>query len=196
MCTAAFVKRHIWSLSRGVLFTTRDVVSCGSRAAVDQTLYRLVKCGEIIRLARGVFVRHDWGLALPSALELATVKADSFARKILTHGADAAKALGLVALGNKEPTYITSGRSSSFRFGDTVIHFKGSSPRKMCRGDRQEALLIRSLWHLGSEECKPSAVSTARSSIGRYERQVLRQSGSMMPAWMWRHFHGLIPALR
>ncbi len=75
MYTATFIRRHIFQLPAGQLFATRHLLAYGSRAAVDQALYRLVRSGVIVRLARGVFVRQEAGAGLPSALQVAAVKA-------------------------------------------------------------------------------------------------------------------------
>lgn len=188
MWTITFIRRHIFRLTKGSLFVTRDFLSYGSRAAVDQSLSRLVKQGIIRRLARGVFARDDHPIPTPSALEIATIKAAAFGKQILTHGLDAAAALGLVAQGNREPTYCASGRSTSFQYGSVMIHLCGTCPRKMALGDSRNGLLIRALWQLGRKNCDQSTLGKVRSNRGRTDREQLRQSGGLMPQWMWSLF--------
>jgi len=183
MWTTAQIRRHIQRLPRGSLFTTRDMLGYGSRASVDQTMYRLVKRGEILRLARGVFMVEAPDARLPSPVEVAMVKARSFARTILTHGRDIAQSLGIIADGNAEPTFTIDGRSSSFRYQDQVILLKGASPRKML-DDGKAARAVRALWHIGRHRCDQRSVMLATASFGRNDRKELQALASLMPAWM------------
>ncbi len=50
MCTAA-IREKISNIDIDVLFSTREFLSYGKRAAVDEALYRMVKNGDITRVA-------------------------------------------------------------------------------------------------------------------------------------------------
>ncbi|MFY0104189.1 hypothetical protein ABTP95_20360, partial [Acinetobacter baumannii] len=80
MSTMARIRRLISSIQLGELFTTRNCLSFGSRGSVDQSLYSLVKSGTIVRVVRGVFMRP--GSDMPTALQLAKIKAESFGKRI------------------------------------------------------------------------------------------------------------------
>lgn len=189
MWTIAQVRRYINRVELGQLFTTRDFLSYGSRAAVDQALCRLVKSGYIERVARGVFVKASQaGQMIFSAMAVARVKAESFGKRIFSHAADAAQKLGLIPAGNRQPSFATNGRSSSFRFGDSVIHLRECSPKKMWLGDSNAGLVIRALWHLGQSRCNARAVMTASQCLGRFDRAELRQRAAFMPAWLNSYF--------
>ncbi len=186
MFTAAHVKRHIARLQEGQIFTSREFLSYGTRAAIDQALYRLVKSGYIRRLARGVFIVPQAGARSPTPLEVAAAKARAFAKHIFQHGAEAGKMLGILAEGNREITYSTNGPSSSFRYGNIVIHFKRSAPRKIACGDTAVGLVIRALWHIGKRGHTSALSRAASSGLGRTERGELRQHAGLMPQWMSR----------
>ena len=173
--TSAHIKKFINSLEKGKIFSTRDVLIHGSRTAVDQCLCRLVKQEIIIRLARGLFMRHDFDVSLPSTHVLALAKAKAFGKQIVSHN----KELG------GEFSYLIGGRSSSFRTRDNqVIHFKATSPRKMYLGDSPVGLAIRNLWHQGKYLCDQYALEAVTLRFNRLERQKLRQSAHIMPAWL------------
>jgi len=53
--TAHKIKRRIIGKGRGYVFTPRDFLDLGSRAAVDQALSRLADQGAVRRLARGIY---------------------------------------------------------------------------------------------------------------------------------------------
>jgi len=195
MWTSAQIRRHICILARDALFTTRDFLSYGSRAAVDQALYRLVKQGEIVRLARGVFRKGDCKVSMPTAVQVARAKAQAFARNVFSHGFDAAYRFGLRKEGNKEPTFCTTGRSSTFMYGDTRIHFKGTSSRKVCLGNEQLALAIRALWQGGKASCNRLALSKVCQLLGRYELRTMAKSAAQMPGWLWTVFRMPAPII-
>lgn len=145
MFTSARIRIHIAALSEEDIFVTKDLLNYGTRAAVDIYLSTLVKAEKIIRLARGVFIKKPSRLnyVLPNALQVAHAKAHAFGKKIFVHGADAAKRIGIVTSGNAEPTYISNGSTTSFRFGDTRIHFKGAAPRKVNLAENKQGAFIK-----------------------------------------------------
>lgn len=184
MLTISHIRRLSNRLSPDELFTTRDCLSFGSRAAVDQALSRLVKFGEITRVARGVFAKFSANQIAYSPFKVASIKARAFGKQIFVHGLAAAKKLNISDSDNNEPTFATNGSTSSFRFQDTVIHLMGVSPRKTRLEDRPAGLLTRAMWHLGKTKCTPKLVHTATISFERHDRDDLRQSTWLMPAWM------------
>lgn len=184
MCTS-YIRRHITRLPRNHIFKTREFLSYGSRTAVDQVLFRMVRSGLIIRLARGVFVRE--GSKIPELFEIARAKAGAFGKQILRHCNDVAFDLGLTAAGNAEPTFATSGSSSSFLAGATRVHLRHIGPRKVHLGESQAGKALRSLWHLGRGLCKNfHIVSTQAKFLLRSDRDEFRQSIAWMPTWMTR----------
>ena len=181
-----FIGRHINRAPANRIFTTRDFLSYGSRRAVDQALFRMVRSGWIVRVARGVFVKQ--GTKLPSVLEIASAKAKAFGKQITRHCADLASDLVLTARGTTELTFATSGCTSSFLAGDTRVQMKHIGPRKTVLGDTKAGRAIRALWHLGQAACTAYHVSTAHRSFSRTDYEEFRRSAAWMPAWMTRLF--------
>jgi hypothetical protein len=109
MWTSACVKGFIHRLKDGDIFTTRDVIGCGKRSAVDQALKRCVADEIITRIARGVFMRdYMRRFRNVSAEEVARIKAQSFRKSFLVDN----------------NTFRVDGRASSFAFGDTRIQLQ------------------------------------------------------------------------
>jgi len=183
-----FIRRFIFMLEKGRLFTTRDCLNFGKRASVDQALCRLVRDGTIVRLARGVFRRNDWNLPHAGAFDVALAKARAFGKTIACHGADLACDLGLVDEGNHEPTFAVDKGSSSFRFGGTVIHLREACLRKMQGGDSKVGQVVRALWYIGRSFCTLELVMKACSRLGRIERKELVSTIARMPAWLGDRF--------
>jgi hypothetical protein len=169
MWTATFIRRHIFSLPADQPFTTRDCLIYGVRAAVDQTLYRLVKKGTIRRLARGIFVRDERKYF--SVFEIASIKAEAFGRKILKH--DGAAAL-----------FIINSRSTSFRSGGKVIALQERSQRKMRLGDGKVGQAMQALWQIGEGEVNRSVIQRATDHFRSTDRVEVTTSIRWLPAWL------------
>ncbi len=184
MWTSTHIRKFIFSLPKGVIFSTRELLNFGTRAAVDQCLCRLVKGGDIRRLAWGLFMRNDFQVPMPSTLVIATEKARAFGRQLITDGSEAARLLGLISLGNRKIIYATNGRSSSFKINNIRVYLKGISARKMALGDTPVGLAIRALWQLGKEACQPEAIEKATSNFNRSLSQQFNQSRHLMPVWI------------
>lgn len=185
MWTMAHIRRHICNLEHERPFSTREFLTYGTRKAVDQALWRLVNLGEIIRVARGLFIKR--GAPQPSLFEIAEAKATAFGKKIVMHGAVAADELKIAVQSTKQQIYATHGRSSSFRVGHIVIRFIGMSARKLKKGNEPVGLIIRALWHIGKKALNPQIVSQATINLNRSERQLLRKSIYLMPHWMAKY---------
>lgn len=186
---ASRVRRHINKLGSDAIFVTRDVLYCGKRAAVDSVLYRLVRSGDLIRLARGVFTSSRLAKQIPSAFEIVKAKAAAFKRAIFRHSLDAAVELGLSATGNPDMVFATDGANSSFfihAYGKRV-ELKNVCPRKRDDNDSEVLRAIRAVW----VTCRGSSClgDTSRRSVAhRLGRQAWDQfltSFQIMPAWLW-----------
>jgi Family of unknown function (DUF6088) len=188
MCTSTFIKRHILELPKGMIFSTREMLNYGRRSAVDQCLYRLVKTGRIIRLARGLFMTEYSDNMPPSALQVAKEKAKAFGKQILTDAVGAAQSIGLNVVGNTSITYAINGHSSSFKYEGISIHFRGICARKMSLRDDTVGLAIKALWQLGRQYCNQAVVARATNEFKRSERHQFRQSCHIMPEWMTNIF--------
>lgn len=190
MYVIEMIREHINRLPMEVLFTTRDLLNYGPRPAIDNSIYSLVRSGEIVRIARGVFASSKRTTEV-STLEVATVKAKSFGRTIISHARDVAWQLGLVDPLDKnlQPTFATNGRTSRFRFGAITIHFKGTSPRKMSLGDSRTGQTIRALCHIGKERISLENVEAAIENLSADERTRAGNLCAFMPAWLSNFFY-------
>lgn len=186
MYTLMRVRQLIHKLKLNQLFSTRQCLSFGSRGAVDQALYCLVKSGEIIRVTRGVFLKR--GSSTPSILAVAKIKARSFGKRIYTHDANTARALGFSAESKQNHIFNCSGRSSHFRFGDITITFVGSSPKKLQKRESLAGQVISALDHLGKQKTSVALLELTYPTWSKSVDEIKSLAG-FMPAWMNGLFH-------
>jgi hypothetical protein len=187
MATVGLIRKHIEALPVDKLFTSRDLLCYGTRSAVDNTVYELKKSGEIVSVTRGVFKKKQ-RVKPVTVLELATVKAESFGRQIITHAANIAGQLGLLPQKELEHHFATNGRTSSFKFSSIVIHFKGTSTRKMSLGESPAGSVIRALCYLGKERFTEESAGHATRHLAHSDRLEIGRLCSSMPAWLSNFF--------
>jgi hypothetical protein len=148
-------------------------------------MYRLVKDGEIERLARGVFIRPDYAKKLPTLAQLTKAKAKSFGRKIVTYGKEAAKKLALVPEETHSMTSLSNGSSSSFRsYAHGRYYAHATSPRKMNVGNGIAGKVIKALWYLGDEFIEIDLVKDAIAHLKDADWRELYAIWHYMPYWM------------
>jgi hypothetical protein len=189
MSTASFVRRHVYRLPVGVPFAARELMAYGSAPAVYRAIYRLIKKEVIRRIAQGVYMKYHWKCSMPSAFEIARLKAEVFGKFISMHGADAALELGLSSQRLPHPTFYVSGRSSSFRYGALIVKLQGINMRRLRLGESRAAKTIAAFWSLGksaSSESRP--IWNAVRFLGRLDKLELQLSKPWMPEWLGRHF--------
>ena len=166
-------------------FSTQQVLNLGTREAIDQALYRLVKCGYITRIAWGLFtLRTNEQNFEP--LAVAKFKAQVFKKKIAIHGLDIASKLGLVAPDQAQQLFSVYGVSSVFQSMKRELTLKSYSPRKIALGDSPVGEIISALWFIGEENCDNSVVASALSHLSPEGIRELAQSAHRMPGWLTR----------
>jgi hypothetical protein len=184
MLTRTLIRHHINAMPAGTPFSTRDLLQYGLRNTVDQFTWFLVKTNQLMRLARGIFLKPPEGkFKLPTATEIAAVKAKAFGKELFTHGRDAAHAMELEEAANTELTFSVKGGSTSF---DTIygrIYFRGTISKAIKKGNNPVGLIVRVLKHLDVELTRP-LLSKVTEGLGRSQRNDLKQEVKWMPAWM------------
>jgi hypothetical protein len=185
MWVTARIRNFLGKLADGALFTTRELLNFGRRAAVDTALFRMARNGEIEKHANGVYAKKSFGVESQiSETEIANAKAAAFGKRIMPHEANIACDLNLSQDRPQQTIFETDGRSTQFRLvkSGKMIHFRGVSARKMRLKDGTAARCIRALWHLNKEQCTPAIIKNTAASLGRREREELTTMCRWMPA--------------
>ncbi|MDP3508729.1 MAG: DUF6088 family protein [Candidatus Melainabacteria bacterium] len=179
------ILKFISSLPSGAWFATRQVLNLGTREAIDQCLYRLVKSGYLTRIAWGLFtLRTNEQNFEPHSV--AMFKAEVFQKKVAIHGLDIARKIGLVAAAQDRQLFSVYGVSSAFQSVKREISLKSCSPRKVALGDSPIGEIISALWFVGEKNCDNSAVTRALGTLTHEDVRELAQSAHRMPGWLTR----------
>lgn len=180
---SSYIRRHILRRPPTQIITTRELLPYGTRSAVDQTTYRMVHSGFLIRLARGVFVRSLAGK--PTLKQIAEAKMAAFGKILLTYGDDLLRQFNIpFNYSGFDTEFAINGHSSSFWARDGLIVLKGIGPRKVKLCQTKVGRAAYALWHIGDGRCGANDVWLATRNFGRTERAEFRRAGDLMPAWL------------
>jgi hypothetical protein len=186
------IKNKVEGLPIGEPFSNTQFLSIGTRAAVDQSLSRLVKIGTITRVSRGVYVKPKLnryvGAVVPAPMEV--VKAKLPQNEILQiHGAEAARQMQLSTQVPTQPVFYTQGSNREFRVGGLRVKLRHVSPRKLVLGTRPAGVAFSALWYVGKQNVTPSVIAKVKQKLPPEEFRFLSESKWAMPAWMANAFH-------
>ncbi len=154
---------------RGSVFTPKDFLDLGSRAAVDQSLSRLTKQSTIRRIGRGVY---DFPRTHPRLGQLAPrpddiAKAISGGANIQGSGANAANDLGLTTQVPAQSVYVTDGpnRNLPLYSGNQVIRLRQAGVRNRAGIGSPSGKVLQALRHIGKRGVDDSVTTHLRHTL-------------------------------
>lgn len=119
----------------GELVFPEDFIRLGSTQAVLMALSRLVKEKELVRLAKGIYLRPQndprLGMILPSIEEIAHAVAEKDHVRIRPTGAYALNKLGISTQVPVKVVFLTDGHPKSIKIGKGRLIFKMTSPKRL-----------------------------------------------------------------
>ena len=193
MTTAEAIRNRINEIAVGEPFTSTQFNGVGTRASVDQTLSRLVKQSEIVRVSRGVFVRPKRsryvGEVMPEPSKVAQAIANAHGETIQVHGAEAARLLGLTTQMPLQSVFYTSGPNRELKLGNLQLILKHVAPRKLALSGRPSGLALSALWYLGKEQVSPRTIKTIQENLTPEAFEEFKAETRSMPAWMADTLH-------
>lgn len=170
----------------GTVFTPKDFLAMGSRAAVDQALSRLVKRGHLRRVARGFYdlpVQDSWlGVTLAPSVDavLDALKRSTHAR-LQPAGALAANTLGLSTQVPGKNVYLTTGASRVMHLntGGTTqeIVFRHAPAKVMAGAGHDSGWVISALTFLGQNNIDDGVIDRLSNVLtSAVKRELLRDA--------------------
>jgi hypothetical protein len=181
---------RIHARSRGTVFTSKDFLDLGSRAAVDQALSRLVREGAIRRLNRGLFdcpsVSPLVGTLSADPDKVAMAVARKTGGRVHPSGARAANVLGLSTQVPAKLVYLTDGGSKTLRIGNQTLVFKRVAPRSLASSGKVSALVLQALRYLGRRSVDDAVIHTLRRTLSQADKRALARDTRYAADWIVR----------
>ena len=174
---------------KGVPIPTRDLLSLGTRSAVDQALSRLVRQGLIRRVRRGVYELPRIGKLLkqrvsPSPDELIRAWARSNALRVVPSGAYATNLLGLSTQVPAKIVYYTNGRTQTVNLDSYHIKLLNRGPKTMDISGQTAPLVFQALRYLGKTGTTPQVIQRLRNTLPKKGKTELQRNLQYAAAWM------------
>lgn len=188
MTSSANIKMYINDLPEGKTFSSTAMRLLATTENIRQILNRLVKAGELKRVARGIYVKPQHsriaGEILPSATEIAASLAKSTGEIIAVQGAEAARILQLTTQVPMKPIFYTSGNTRILKFNNTSVKLKHVNPSRLIATGTMQGLVVSALTYLGRENVTRETIEKIKQKISLQEFNDTTQLTDKMPAWM------------
>ena len=189
------IATRIHGKGTGWVFTPNSFLDLGSRAAVAQSLVRLVRGCTIRRLARGLYdypKNHpDFGDVPPSVDRVTAALAEKDNLKIQPSGAYAANLLGLSDQVPAKIVLLTDGSARVVQVGNWHIKFKKTTPKNMATAGRVSGLVIQALRYIKQENIDDIVINKLKRRLSVEDKKQLVSDLRYAPAWIGEIFKQL-----
>lgn len=200
----ASIRRFLATIAEGASFSTRDLLSLGSRSAIDSALSRMVAAGTIVRLASGLFMKFkmddpDWR---PPTQEIVQTKLLAFRRTGVAAAdtqAETESETSLAPSSAQTVVYEITGNRSQFRlFNGILVQIKSIANRKLDLAQTAVGAKLKNLWQSTKTLCEDSTRKFV-TSLGREERADMKALLPLLPQKIsdrlgapWNHRHQVV----
>lgn len=187
------IREHLKKIPEGETFTTASLRHLASIDNVRQILNRLIKAGEIKRIARGVFIKPkhaaNGGDVLPLVREITETIANATGETIAIHGAEAARQLQLTTQMPMRLILYTSGNTREIKIKNQSVLLKHVSPSKLIAPGTIAGTVISALFYLGQEQVSLETLQKIQNQLANKEFDTVLKEVNRMPAWMANIFY-------
>jgi hypothetical protein len=180
------ILKHTKELPEGALISAKEFLHLARRPAVDQALKRLQQRRELMRVARGAYVRPiktRFGVRAPAVEKVVAGIAASHAETVVSHGAAAANALGLTTQVPTKVIYLTSGRNRRLHLGAQIVEMKHAPQWMLLPSHRAAGEAVRALAWVGRHRVS-EALGQLKQKLPPTTVKELVAVRPALPSWM------------
>ena len=173
---------------RGTLFFVDSFATIGNAKAVNKALERLVKSGELERVATGMYVRpviDDYiGEVLPSIEEIAIAIAKRDRATIVPTGSYAMYKLGLTTQVPLNIVFYSDTSARKITIGKQTITFKKASSKNLAFVGEISKLAIQALRTIGKDNATDEEISQIKKILKNENPKHLQHDLLLAPVWI------------
>ncbi|MFA6038078.1 MAG: DUF6088 family protein [Legionellales bacterium] len=178
----------------GWVFSPKDFLDVGTRAAVDQVLSRLVKQNMIRRLDRGIYDYPKQskllGTLSPTPDNIARAMASG--DQIFPSGARATNILGLSTQVPAKPSYLTNTTVRRRRVAGYTIQLKRARVALLSNVPYHANLALQALSYLGRNNIDNKIINRCALVLSDKDLAGLHQAMGHIPGWMADTIHKIL----
>jgi len=182
------VEQIIKKQKTGTILFSEDFHELNNPGAVKVALHRLVKRGDIIRLARGIFTKPKYnelvGDILPTTETIALAIAKRDKARILPTGSYAMHVLGLTNQIPLKLVYLTDGSPRKITIGKRTIQFKKTTPKNLALKGEISKLIVQALKEIGKANVNKDEIDKIQDLLKKEDRKTLKHDIALAPQWI------------
>jgi len=189
------VLKHASQMPEGRPLAAKELLHLGNRAAVDQSLSRLVRRGALLRAGRGVYVKpveSQFGTRAPMSMKVVEELAAKRGETIAPHGAVAANALGLTTQVPTREVYLTSGPTRHLKLGSQVVELRHAPRWQLTLPGQGAGNVVRALAWMGPGKAAEEAIQKLKSTLLPNELAEIASTRAQLPSWMAKEVSELV----
>lgn len=179
------LKKEIKELPPGKLLFPTDFLEIGDGPSLLMAFSRMVREKILIRLAKGIYVKHQedpyLGKILPSLDQIAKAIAEKEQVIIRPTGSQALNMLGLSTQVPTKVVYLTNGSRREIKVGKGVIIFKPTTPKKLAAKNFLIYLSIQALIELGSKGTNQKVINILTEKLRQIPPGEIREDARHAP---------------
>lgn len=173
---------------RGSVFFIENFLVKNNAEAVRKSLERLVKSGELQRVATGIYVRPEkdpvLGFVSPSIETIIRAIAKQDKDRIIPTGIYALNRLGLTSQVPMNISYLTDGSARKVKIGKRTIVFKRTSPRNLATQGEISTLAIQALRSIGKDKVSIEEIEKITQLLKKENSTHLQHDIRLAPEWI------------
>lgn len=182
--------KKIRKAGKGTLFFVENFLTIGTAKTMAKALERLTKQGELVRVARGIYVRPEIdpviGPITPGIEAIAEAIARRDKARIMPTGAYALNRLGLSTQVPLNVVYLTDGAARKIKIGKRTITFKKATPKNVATIGEISGLAIQALKTLGKTKVTTDEIEKIQQHLKKEKITHLQHDIRLAPDWIRR----------
>lgn len=182
------VEQIIKQRKTGSILFSEDFQRLNNPGAVKVALHRLVKRGDIKRLARGIFTKPKYselvGDILPTTETIAQAIAKRDKARIMPTGSYAMHVLGLTNQIPLKLVYLTDGSPRKITIGKRTIQFKKTTPKNLALKGEISKLVVQALKEIGKTKVTKNEINKIQNLLKEEDRKTLKHDIALAPQWI------------
>jgi predicted transcriptional regulator of viral defense system len=173
---------------RGTLFFVDSFTKIANTKSVNKSLERLVKSGEIERVAQGIYVRpvidEYIGKVLPSIEQIAVAIAKRDRATIVPTGSYAMYKLGLTTQVPLNIVFYSDTSARKIKIGKQTITFKKASSKNLAFVGEISTLAIQALRTIGKDQATAEEIKQINKILKKENPKHLQHDLQLAPVWV------------
>ena len=173
---------------RGTLFFVDHFTNIANNKSTNKALERLVKSGEIERVAQGIYVRsvidNYIGKVLPSIEQIATAIVKRDRATVVPTGSYAMYKLGLTSQVPLNIVFYSDTSARKIKIGKQTITFKKASSKNLAFVGEISTLAIQTLRTIGKDLATADEINHIKKILKNENPKHLQHDLQLSPVWI------------